>query len=106
MMEAGDDGLYALEMLEVMRLCCSVCWRLTLYLLEVFEEPEDMRRVLLRMLEGVEGEFCLLEVMEVPEAIRCVLHCMLETVEGGLCLIGGVGRAGRVGRHALYAGGI
>jgi len=36
-----------------------------------------IRRVLLRMLEAVEGTFCMLEV---PEVIRCVLLC----IEAGL----------------------
>ena len=42
-----------------------------------------MRRVLLCMLEAVEGEICLLDVLEV---MRCVLLCMLEAVEGMRCL--------------------
>ena len=42
----------------------SRCWR--------------MRRVLLPMLEAVEGELCLLEV---PEVTRCVLLCILEVSE-------------------------
>ncbi len=42
--------------------------------------PEAMRRVLLCMLEVVEGRLCLLEVLE-------VMRCMLETSEGGLCLL-------------------
>jgi len=44
--------------------------------LEVLQVPEVMRRVLLCMLEAVEGGFCSLEVLEVsevPEVIRCVL---------------------------------
>ena len=40
-----------------------------------------MRRLLLCMLEAVEGELCLLEGM------RRVLFCMLEAVEGVLCLL-------------------
>jgi len=62
---------------------------------------EVIRRVLLCILEAVEGDLCLLEV---PEATRCVLLCilevseapevmrrlvlcMLEAVEGSLCLL-------------------
>jgi len=37
-----------------------------------------------RMLEAVEGEFCLLKVLEVK---RCVLLCILEAVEGRLRLL-------------------
>jgi hypothetical protein len=50
----------------------------------------SVRRVLLYMLEAVEGELCLLEVLEVLdmlEVIRCVLLRMLEAVDGGLCLL-------------------
>jgi len=50
-----------------------------------------MPRVLLYMLEAVEGGFGLLEVSEVlemPEVIRCALLCMLlEAMEGELCLL-------------------
>jgi len=46
-----------------------------------------MRRVLLCVIEAVEGELCLLDVLEVKEATRCMLLCMLEAVEGGLCLL-------------------
>ena len=46
---------------------------------------EVMHRVLLCMLEAVEGELCLLELLEVPEVMRCVLLCILEDVEGRLC---------------------
>src|SRR6266480_3295717 len=45
---------------------------------------EVMRRVLLCMLEAVEGG---LGVLEAPEAMRSVLLCMLEAMEGGLCLL-------------------
>ncbi len=58
---------------------------------------EVMRRMLLWMLEAVEGGLCLREVLEVlewmrrvrlcmleaPEEMRCMLLCMLEAVEGG-----------------------
>ena len=40
-----------------------------------------MRRVLLCMLEDVEGELCLLTVLEV---MRCMLLWMLDAVEDGL----------------------
>ena len=50
--------------------------------LEAPEVPEVMRRVLLCMLEAVEGGFCLLEI---PEVIHSVLLCMLEAVDDGLC---------------------
>ncbi len=43
-------------------------WRFVLYASEMLE---GMRRVLLRMLEAVEGELCLLEVPEVQEVMRC-----------------------------------
>src|SRR6266480_1378274 len=71
-----DDVLCASRPWEV----CDVCWRLevVLYALEMLE---GMRRVLLCMLEAVDGELCLLEVLEVT---RCVLLCILEAVEGGL----------------------
>ncbi len=58
-----------------------------LEVLSALEMWEGMRRVLLCMLETVEGELCWLEVSEVPEApevMRCVLLCMLEAVEGRL----------------------
>ena len=42
---------------------------------------EVMPRVLLSMLEAVEGKLDLLEALEV---MRCMLFCMLEAVEGGL----------------------
>ncbi len=42
---------------------------------------EVMRRVLLCMLEDVEGELCLLTVLEV---MRCMLLWMLDAVEDGL----------------------
>ena len=59
-------------------------------MLEVLEVLKAMCRVLLRMLEVVEGVLCLLEVFEVLEALKAmrrVLLCMLETVEGKLCLL-------------------
>ena len=91
-------------------------------MLEVLKVPEVMRRVLLCMLEAVEGEICLLEV---PKVMRCVLFRMLDDVEGVLCLLevlemiecrrrcavhySFAGGAGGVGgdtlRAALYAGG-
>ncbi len=43
-------------------------------LLEALEVPKAMRRVLLYMLEAVEGGLCSLEVLEVlemPEVMRC-----------------------------------
>jgi len=60
-------------------------------MLGVVEVPEVMRRVLLCMLEAVDGDLSLLEVLEVPAVIRCVLLCTLEAVEGRLCIAGGVG---------------
>ncbi len=45
---------------------------------------EVMSRVLLCMLEAVEGQLCLLVAMEV---MRCLLLRMLEAVEGELCLL-------------------
>src|SRR6266480_2105876 len=74
MLEAVDDGLCLLEVLEVKR---SV-------LLCMLEVPEVMRCVLLCMLDAVEGGFRLVEVLEVPEAMRCVLLCMPDAVEGRL----------------------
>jgi len=49
-----------------------------------FRLLEVMCRVLLCMLEAVEGQLCLLVAMKV---MRCVLLCMLEAVEGELCLL-------------------
>ena len=49
-----------------------------LYALEMLE---GMRRVLLCVLEAVEGELRLLEVLEMSEVMRCVLLRMLEAVE-------------------------
>src|SRR5205809_933233 len=46
-----------------------------------------MRRVLLCILEVVEGRIGLLEVMEATEVMRCMLLYMLEAVEGGLGLL-------------------
>ena len=43
-----------------------------------------MHRVLLCMLEAVEGELCLMDVLEVPEVIRCVVLCI---VEGRRCVL-------------------
>ena len=51
------------------------------------EVSEVMRRVLLCMLEAVEGELCLLEVLGVLRVLRRVLLYMLEAVEGVLCLL-------------------
>ena len=48
------------------------------------EMLEGMRRVLLRMLEVVEGVLCLQEVLEVPElpeVMRCALLFMPEALE-------------------------
>ena len=55
-------------------------WRFVLYASEMLE---GMRRVLLRMLEAVEGELCLLEVPEVQEVMRCALLYTPEAVEVG-----------------------
>ena len=46
-----------------------------LYALELLK---GMRRVLLCMLEAVEGELCLLSV---PAAMHCMLLCLLEVLE-------------------------
>ncbi len=57
MLEAVEDGLYLLEVLEVPTV------------------PKVMRRMLLRMLEAVEGGLCLpevLEKLEVPEMVEVV----------------------------------
>lgn len=63
-------------------MCCSVCWRRTLYLLEVWDVPvlEVPRRVLLCVLEDVSCRLYLLEVPEELEAMRGVLLCMLEVM--------------------------
>jgi len=45
-------------------------------LLTMLEVPEVTRRVLLSMLEVVEGRLCLLEVLG-------TMRCMLKPVEGG-----------------------
>ena len=50
-------------------------------MLDVPEMPEVLRRVLLCMLEAVEGRLCLLKVLEV---VRCMLLCMLQDLESGL----------------------
>ena len=77
-------------------------WRFVLYAPEMLE---GMRRVLLCMLEAVEGELCLLEVPEVQEAMRSVLLCIQEAVEVSN-FAGGVGGAGGDALCAtLYAGG-
>src|SRR5437762_3403185 len=55
--------------------------------LDVLEALEAMRSVLLCMLEAVEGRLCLLDELELPEVARCVLLCMLEAVEGGFHLV-------------------
>ena len=60
-----------------------------LCLLEVLEGdgvPKVMCCVLLYMLEAVEGAFYL-RYRRCLEVTRRVLLCMLETVEGGLCLL-------------------
>ncbi len=53
-------------------------WKVVLYVPEIL----DMRRVLLCMLEAVEGELCLLEELEV---MRCVLFCILEALMSPVC---------------------
>jgi hypothetical protein len=58
-------------------------WRAASVWQELLEALEVMRRVLLYMLEAVEGGLCLPEVLELPEVMRCVLLGM-EAVEGGL----------------------
>ena len=52
-------------------------------MLGALEMLDVMHRVLLCMLEAVEGELCLLEVPEVMHALYAL--CMLEAVEGRLC---------------------
>ena len=55
-------------------------------MLEVLEVPEGLeliRRVLLCMLEAVEGELCLLEVLEVMRSM--LLRSILDAAEGRLC---------------------
>ena len=53
-----------------------------LEVLSALEMWEGMRRVLLCMLETVEGELCWLEVSEVPEAPE-VMRCVLLLYAGG-----------------------
>ncbi len=67
-------------------LCAThdVCWRLEV-VLYALEMREGLRRVLLCMLEAVEGELCLLEVTEVMRGV--LLY------------------AGGCGRWVLFAGG-
>ena len=67
--------LNALEMLDGMRRVLLCVWRLWRGGSACWRCLEEMRCVLLCMLEVVEGELCLLEAIE---AIRC----MLEAVEG------------------------
>src|SRR6266496_392758 len=117
--------LYALEMLEVMRLVLLF----TLEAVERISVLEVMRCVLLCMLEAMEacggdgraggdalcysvyrrlwrvGSVCW-RCAEVLEAIRCVLLYVSKVVEGGLYLLevcGGAG--GDTPCAALYAGG-
>jgi len=87
----------------------DVCWMLdvVLYALEMLE---GMRRVLLCILEAVEGELCLVEVVDVLEVVEVMLRvrfCMLEAVEGALCLLEvlEVPEKPEVMRFCLYAGG-
>src|SRR6266480_2270082 len=75
---AGDDAPCA-------SLCSGGCGRRVLFaggVLEVVEVQEVIGRVLLCMVEAVEGEQCFLEALEVLEMMRCVLLCVLEAVEG------------------------
>jgi len=48
---------------------------------------EAMRRVLLSMLEVVEGGLCLPDVLDLLEVMRELLLCILEAVKGELCLL-------------------
>src|SRR5436190_641591 len=57
------------------RRTCGMCCRCD-DVLEVPEEPEVIRFVLL----------CMLEAPEAPEVMRCVLLCMPEALEGRFCL--------------------
>ena len=58
----------------------DVCWRLEV-VLYALERLEGTRRVLLWILEAVEGELCLPKVLEALEVMRCVLLGMSEAVE-------------------------
>ncbi|SRR6266480_5194545 len=73
MLEAVDGGLCSWRYWSAGRaLFCSVnsrLWRVRYVLLEAPEVPEVMRRVLLCMLEVVEGRLCLLEVLVVLEVL-------------------------------------
>ena len=62
------DVLELMEESEVMR-CVLLC---------LLGAPKVMRCVLFRMLEGVEGGICLLEV---PEVMCCMLLCLLEVLD-------------------------
>jgi len=74
MLEAVESMLCSMEVLEVMH-------RVLLCMLEDVEgrlcSLEVMNRVLLCMLEAVEGEVCLMEVLRVPEVMRCVVLCIV-----------------------------
>ena len=70
MLKAAEGGLCMLEVLDVLEEP-EMIRRVLLCLMEVFDVldvPEEMRSVLLCMLEVLEA----LEVLEVPEGIRCV----------------------------------
>jgi len=62
------------------------------------EVLEVMRRMLLSILEAVNGELCLLDELEV---MRCMLLCTLLRRVGALC--GRVGRPCSAGGDALCA---
>ncbi len=85
---------YVLEMVDGMRrvlLCLLEAVEGKPYLLEV---PNVIRCLPLCTLEAVEGELCLLEVLKLPEVMRCVILCMLEAMRALALFAGGVGCAG------------
>ena len=81
MLEAAEGSIFLLKgelcFLEALVGCGG--WLCLPKAFEVLKVAEVMHRVLLCMLEAVEGERCL------PEVIRCVLLSTLEVVDGRLC---------------------
>ena len=93
--EAVLKGLeVVLDMKEVLNGVRCVLWVLAVMLCMLF-------RVLLCILEAVEGWLRLVEESEVPEVMRCALLRMLEAVEGVRCVLEDVGGAEGAGGDAL-----
>jgi len=67
------------------------------------EVPGLIRCLLLRMLEVMEGVFCVLEVMSCVQLRMLEVVEVVEVVDGVLCLLEGVGGAAGVGGDSLCA---